>query len=280
MYRSLNTEYLGIDADIETTVRLAREGGFRGVDLSPKQTLEIHRDGRAEEIRAIFAKSNLLPGYFTLTPRNFSVSNVEWERDTERLPDLCASMSSIGFRRTLIVVLPFGKSLNFDANFHRHRERIRQMADILQSFGIRLGLEYIAPLTRRKEFRHQFIHDMAGALSLREAVDRPNVGLFLDCFHWHCARENERDVLTLDPSCVVGVHINDAVAGRSIEEQMAFERELPGATGLIDLPTFLGALKRIGYDGPVTCEPLSGKLGRLSPSEAVRKTAEAMNRFM
>ena len=262
MYRSLNTTYLGFEIDIETTVQLACEGGFRGVDLSQKQALDMQRDGRAEEIRAIFATNSVLPGYFTLTPRNFSVSDSDWERDIERLPELCASVSSVGFRRTLIVMLPFDESLNFSANFDRHQRRIRRMADILQPFGIRLGLEYIAPLTRRKEFRHQFIHDMDGALSLREAVDRPNVGLFLDCFHWYCARENESDLLALDSSSVVGVHINDAVVGRSIDEQMAFERKLPGATGKIDLATFLGALKRIGYDGPVTCEPWSEELAR------------------
>ena len=280
MYRSLNTEYLGIETDVETTVRLAQEGGFRGVDLSPKQTLEIQRDGLAEEIRAIFAKSNLLPGYFTPTPRNFSVSDSDWERDIERLPDLCASMSAVGFQRTLIVMLPFDLSLDCNANFARHKQRVRQMAEILQPFDIRVGLEYIASLTRRKEFRHHFVHDLAGALSLREAVDRPNVGIFLDCFHWYCARESESDILSLDSSCVVGAHINDAVAGRSIDEQMAFERELPGATGLIDLQTFLGALKKIGYDGPVTCEPLCEELRRLSPREAVRRTAEAMDAFL
>lgn len=118
---------------------------------------------------------------------------------------------------------------------------------------------------------------MAGTLALVEAVNRPNVGLFLNCFHWYCARENTSDILALKPTTISGAHISDAVASRTITEQKAFERELPKTTGMIDLASFLGALKGIGYDGPVTCEPMSESLGQLSLSEAVRRTARAMD---
>ena len=33
------------------------------------------------------------------------------------------------------------------------------------------------------------------------------------------------------------------------------QRELPGATGVIDLAQFIAALRRLGYDGPVRAEP-------------------------
>ena len=280
MYRSLNIEYLGFETDVERAVLMAHEGGFRGLDLSPRQVLEVARTRRAARLRELMSDKGIHPGCFSLIPRNGSGKDTAWKEDLDRLPELASSVSAMGFRRALFVVLPFDQTLEYDANFQRHRRRIRQVADILRPFEILLGLEYIAPLTRREGYRNHFVKDMADALALAEVADRPNVGLFLDCFHWYCARENASDILALNPAEIAGVHISDAVLGRTIEEQLAFERELPEATGMIDLASFLGALKQIGYNGPVTCEPMSQNLAQLSPLEAVRRTAKAMNLMM
>jgi sugar phosphate isomerase/epimerase len=238
--------------------------------------LNVAADGSATAVRELLVDLDIRPGWFALTPRNFSGDEADWERDLEGLPELCASMSEIGFRRALIVVLPFAESLDFETNFERHVNRIRHVAGILLPYDILLGLEYIGPVTRRCGYPHLFVHDMKGALELRAAVDRRNVGIFLDCFHWYCARERPADIEALDPSWIAGAHINDAFAGRTIDEQIAFERQLPGTSGLIDLVGFLRALQTIGYDGPVTCEPMSGNLAQLTLPEAVRKTAEAI----
>ena len=280
MFRSLNTGFLGFETDVETAVQAAVDGGFQGVDLVAKQTYTLARDDEAAQVRALFAENHIRPGCFALTPGNALADEAEWTRDLDGLPDLCVGMSTAGFRRALMVLLPFHGSLDYDTNFVHHRERIRQVAEVLEPSGIRLGLEYISPLTRRQGYRHHFVSDMAGALALRKAVDRPNVGIFLDCFHWYCAAETESDILALAAEDVVGVHICDAVRGRSIAEQLAFERELPGATGIIPLTPFLGALDAIGYDGPVSCEPMSESLARIPLHEAVGRTVTAMDATM
>jgi sugar phosphate isomerase/epimerase len=57
-------------------------------------------------------------------------------------------------------------------------------------------------------------------------------------------------------------------------------RELPLATGVIDVPAFLRALAAIGYDGPVRAEPFNEPLRKMPPAEAVAATAVAMKRAM
>ena len=75
---------------------------------------------------------------------------------------------------------------------------------------------------------------------------------------------------------VVYVHINDAVAGVDVDEQLDDVRRLPGATGVIDLVGFLQALDRIGYDGPVAVEPFDVSLAALPTAERVRLAAESV----
>ena len=78
--------------------------------------------------------------------------------------------------------------------------------------------------------------------------------------------------------CRPGCDLNDAPAGIPIDEQKDNTRDLPCATGVIDLKAFLGALVKIGYDGPVRAEPFKADLRRLSAEEAVDRTAKAMKR--
>ena len=55
-------------------------------------------------------------------------------------------------------------------------------------------------------------------------------------------------------------------------------RDLPGATGVIDIATFLNALQHIGYDGPVMVEPFSERVRAMEREEAVAATAAALGR--
>ena len=72
--------------------------------------------------------------------------------------------------------------------------------------------------------------------------------------------------------------LNDAPAGIPVDEQMDLTRKLPAVTGVIDLKTFLGALVKIGYDGPVQAEPFDKSLREMPEAEAVVRTAVAMKR--
>ena len=50
---------------------------------------------------------------------------------------------------------------------------------------------------------------------------------------------------------------------------------------MIDLQGFLGALREIGYDGPVVCEPFKKELAELPDDAArLRTVGEAMDRAL
>jgi sugar phosphate isomerase/epimerase len=65
------------------------------------------------------------------------------------------------------------------------------------------------------------------------------------------------------------VHVNDAPLGVPLDEQLDNVRDVPGATGVIDITAFLQALEYCGYDGPVTPEPFCARLKDLTPEENV-----------
>ena len=68
-----------------------------------------------------------------------------------------------------------------------------------------------------------------------------------------------------------------APAGIATDDQRDNVRDLPGATGVIDIAGFLQALEAIGYDGPVTPEPFKKELSELpSDADRLRTVGETM----
>ena len=80
--------------------------------------------------------------------------------------------------------------------------------------------------------------------------------------------------------CNTPIVLNDAVADRPLAEQEAFERELPRRNGVLDIDGFLATLAHIGYDGPVTCEPMSRGLSEMPADEAVARVSSAMDEVL
>jgi sugar phosphate isomerase/epimerase len=125
---------------------------------------------------------------------------------------------------------------------------------------------------------------VATVLSLN-AIRRPlfggslkldNVGCVLDSWHWYTAHETADDLRTLKNRDVVACDLNDAPAGIPVDQQIDNRRELPAATGVINLKKFLEVLVEIGYDGPIRAEPFNRVLNEMEDEMAVAATAMAM----
>ena len=164
-------------------------------------------------------------------------------------------------------------------NFEQLRRRTKRICQVLKPYGLRYGLEYVGPFTMRQGRPNPFIHNLDGLLELIAAVDEDNLGVLLDSYHWYTAGEDASDLARLSDDLVVVVHVNDAPAGVPRDEQLDNVRGMPGETGVIDIRTFLGALEKMGYTGPVMAEPFSERVRQLPPDEAVAATAESMNKI-
>ncbi|MEM9752178.1 MAG: sugar phosphate isomerase/epimerase family protein [Planctomycetota bacterium] len=271
-------DLIGVQTDPSGSVDLARRHGFAGIDLRLNRDDAPTSPAAIAELKQRIDDAGLRPGYCSVLPNKFSADPAEWAEHREHLEARCAAAQTLGFTRSCAVVLPFHPTLAFDAAMDEHLRRLEDVLPIFANHGLSLGLEYVSPLTRRAGQPHPFVYDLAGLLKLIDAAGHPeNLGLLLDCFHWHCAGEHEDAIAALPASRIVGVHINDAIAGRPTDEQLVGERELPGATGVIDLTGFMRGLKRAGYEGPISSEPSHPRWRTTEPDDAVAQTSRAVH---
>lgn len=209
-------------------------------------------------------------------PVDFRKDEQTFRNGMESLPAFADTLQRAGVTRVGTWLMPRHDELTYRANFAQHVDRLGEVASVLGDRGIRFGLEYVGPKTLWSSGRYPFIHTMAEARELIDAIGRDNVGLVLDSWHWYTAGESAEDILALTNDDVVACDLNDAPAGIPIDEQIDNERELPMSTGVIDLKAFLSALVSIGYDGPVRAEPFNAALNALPDEEAVTVVADAM----
>jgi sugar phosphate isomerase/epimerase len=198
----------------------------------------------------------------------------------KELPKLAAGVQRAGAWRVRTWISPAHDELDYKQNFQQHARRLRDAAQVLKDHGQRLGLEYVGPPSSRRNRRYPFIHSLRQMQELIAEIGTGNVGCVLDSWHWWTAGETVDDLLKLSAADVISVDLNDAPAGIPLEQQQDGKRELPCATGVIPVGAFLGALQRIGYDGPVRAEPFNKAVNDLDNEAACAAVIAALRKAM
>ena len=275
-YAILSLGRLGFGGSFEDSVALAAKYGFEGVDPDPGFFAKLSDDALAKLLDDLKAK-NLRLGAAGL-PVEFRKDDQTFSDDLKKLPAAAAELRRAGIRRVSTWILPFSDRLTYLQNFRTHAYRLRECARVLEDHNQQLGLEYVAPRTLWRSGRQPFLHTLSELKELELAIGTDNLGVQLDSWHWFNAEETANDLLTLRASDVVTVDLNDAPLGLTLDQYRDDQRELPAATGVIPIKTFLGALAQIGYDGPCQAEPFNAALRALPVEEASAETAAALKK--
>ena len=116
------------------------------------------------------------------------------------------------------------------------------------------------------------------AYDIVETVNRENVGLVLDCFHFHAMGSDLNDLKKADGSKIFILHIDDTEdfpIGFLTDE----DRVWPGL-GAIDLDSILSTLKEIGYSDVVSVELFRPEYYKLDAEEAIKTAKETTLKVM
>lgn len=267
---------IGVDADQNLAIELAAKYGFESV-APEAEFLSALSDSQAAELQARLKELKLIWGAASMNV-DFRKDEATFEAGLRQLPKHAAALQRSGVTRTGTWLSPLSQELTYVANFRQHARRLRECVKVLNDHGLRFGMEYVGPKTLWASARHSFIHSLAETRELITEIGQPNVGVILDSWHWYTAHETRETLRSLTNADIIACDLNDAPAGIAVDEQIDQRRELPSATGVIDLKTFLSVLVELQYDGPVRAEPFNEPLNKLANDPAVEATAVAMKK--
>lgn len=272
----LNPGAIGVGANQVEAIEYAAKYGFESVVANSGFLLSLDNTARVD-LAKMMTEHGVVWGAAGL-PVDFRKDEATFKAGLKKLPAAAKAMQRAGVTRVSTWLMPCHGELTYMANFRQHAHRLRECVKILGDHGQRFGMEYVGPKTLWASKRHCFIHSMSETKDLIAEIGEGNVGFVLDSWHWYTAHETADDLRTLTNDDIVACDLNDAPAGLAIDEQIDNQRELPSASGVIDLKTFLGVLVEIGYDGPVRAEPFNAKLRALENDDACLATSMAMKK--
>jgi sugar phosphate isomerase/epimerase len=276
MQYHLSCGALGVKANQKEAIGYAAQYGFDVVDADGKylgglSDSELHN--LLDEMQ-----SKQVGWAIAGLPVEFRKDDDTFSSGIKTFPEYVKGLKRAGVQRVTTWVMPMHSERTYRKNFEVHANRLREVAAVLNDSGLRFGLEYVGPKTLWAAQRYSFVHTMTEMKELIAEIDKPNVGFVLDSWHWYTSGETGADLLTLRADQVVSVDLNDAPAGIPVDQQVDSRRELPAATGVIDVKTFLGSLKKIGYQGPVRAEPFNEVLRRMPAAEALTATIASIEK--
>ncbi|MEZ4777417.1 MAG: sugar phosphate isomerase/epimerase family protein [Bacteroidia bacterium] len=272
----INPGNIGVKANQKELLQMAIQHGYQSMSPMPDQLMAFSETEMKDFLGQMKAKG--ISWDSTNITVDFRKDEKTFKEGLSQLPEYAKILEKAGATRMNTWISNAHSDLTYSANFKQHADRLRACAKVLGYHGIRLGLEYVGPKSSMLRRKYPFMRTMAEARELIAAIGEPNVGLVLDSFHWYCAEDTAEDILALDKSDIITCDINDARADLSREAQIDGTRELPCATGVIDLKAFLGALVQIGYDGPVRSEPFNQPLRDMDDQEALKVNYQAMSK--
>jgi len=290
MYTSFNARALGLDLSAEETLTLASDAGFQGVDFLVRDLVERGEDPAT--VRARMDDLGLRGGAWPL-PVDWRGDSRQFSQDLARLPKLAEAARLMNLSRTGTWVMPEtpdrpdgddprGIAAHRAALVAFHVERLGAIARILAEHGCRLGLEVIGVEGSRTGRGVPFVHCLGDLDRVLGGLwgEAPNFGILVDGFHLYAAGETVEAGLQWGGERGVWVHVADLPGSTHPDRAQIVdaERGLPGENGAVDSRGLLARLDELGYDGPVTAEPLAGcrSLKNLEPQGKARAVALAL----
>jgi len=143
--------------------------------------------------------------------------------------------------------------------------RLSYIADKVGPHGIRVSLEFCG-------CPNCSINQFGTAYDVVKTVNKDNVGITLDTFHFHAMDSHWEDLEKADGKKIFAFHLNDS-ENLPIGSMLDDKRLWPGE-GCLDHDRTLGMLNKIGFDGVCTVEEFRPEYYELSHDDNVRIAKE------
>lgn len=274
MLKGLTRAGIGAVGSIEDFVRAAAAHEFEAIIAGGQELEDWIAEKGVEPVNTFLHEQGIIVASFGLSVQ-WRTTEEEFIAGLARLAKDAEAAAAVGCTTCTTYVLPSTdhKAAHFMAIATR---RLRICAQILAPYGIRFGLEFVGPHHLRTRWSNPFVWGLQETIDWIDTINERNVGLLFDSYHWYTNELGIDDILRLDPSQIVLVHINDA-PDVPVSEAIDNERIYPGE-GVIDLAGFLRALKQIGYKGTVAQEILVPKPSEESSAALLLRSQEGFRK--
>jgi 2-keto-myo-inositol isomerase len=249
-------------ANLVTDIQAAHAAGFDLIELWKSKLIEYLEDNSIHDLIRLLDESSLEP---------WSINSIEHitfrtPEDYAAIKEECEKLCQIAgdLNCPYIVVVP-GKLPENATKQEIIDESVRvlnELGDIAHHYGISLAFEFLGQTDCS-------VQTLDLAKEIIETIDRPNIGVVIDTFHFYAGNSSFEAIDTLDPEKLFIFHINDAENLPKAELTDA-HRLYPG-TGILPIREMKEHFDKIGYNRMVSIEIFRPEYWAEDPFEVARK---------
>jgi 2-keto-myo-inositol isomerase len=259
-------------ADLVTDVRAAAAAGFDYLEIWAAKLRRYLRDQSTADLKKLLDDNGIEP---------LSINSIEHitfraERDYDRIRAECEQLTEIAaaIDCPYVVVVPgrLPPELTSSSDVIEESVRVlRELASIAERHGIALAFEFLG----QKDCSVQKL-DLADEIV--QKVNRRNIGLVIDAFHFYAGGSTIEMIDRLDPKRLFIFHIDDAE--KMPREQLTDAHRLLPGLGILPLKEIIAAFRRIGYDANASVELFRPEYWERDPFELAREAKLAVERVL
>jgi sugar phosphate isomerase/epimerase len=254
MFKNLSPSAIGVFARQSELLEIALTHRFKGLEIDINEVLRRAQASSVAQACRYLCSAQVRIGGFEL-PVRWAGDEKNFQADLSQLGLILEICNTLGADRCFTTIRPTCDQQPFHENFKFHVERLGKLADALARGNVKLALNFLASPAERADGGFEFIHQVDPLLTLVSSVQRDNVGLLLDAWHWWVGGGDLDKVRALRGDQVLSVRLADIPAGADLPAITDEQRLMPGDGGTIDSAALLAALDDLGYDGPVALAP-------------------------
>jgi 2-keto-myo-inositol isomerase len=259
-------------ADLVTDIRAAAAAGFEYLEIWAAKLRRNVRDHSLDDLKQLFNDHGIRP---------LSINSIEHitfrsERDYDRIKAECEQLTEIAAALDCpyVVVVP-GKlpprEVSRDEIIRESVRVLHELADIAARHNVALAFEFLG----QTDCSVQTV-DLADEIVRR--VDRANVGLVIDAFHFYAGGSTIEMIEALDPQRLFIFHIDDA-EDLPREKLTDAHRLLPGL-GILPLKEMISAFRKIGYGANASVEIFRPEYWERDPFALARDAKAAVEEVL
>jgi sugar phosphate isomerase/epimerase len=276
MYRNLSTAALGVSGRQSELIELALTYGFRSLDLDFSEIVKRARARSVESATRLVQSANIRVATFDV-PVQWRGDDTSFQSALVELKEHAEIAQSLGATGCIATILPAGDNMPYHESFEFHRSRFAEMGNVLQPFGIRLGLAFLAAPEHRAGQDYPFIHQAEAMLTLIKTIGNANIGLALDTWNWHVGAGALDQLAELKAEQIVDVRLANIALETDISKITDEQRELPNQEGQVDCAAILRQVAQLGYDGPVSVMPHPSRFTGMTRDAIVQQACAAFD---
>ena len=257
--------------DLPGDIQAASRTGYALIEIWAKKMEAFLLKKSVRDLHGLFKKGKIKP--LAINSVEFVTFNSRWEKvNSMNLIQRYAEIADkLNCPYIVLVPSPRPPDVTDQQIYEESVKVLREISNKFRNYKVKFAFEFLG-------FSWCSVSTLEQDFEIVKAVNRKNIGMVLDTFHFHAGGSTLDSIRKMDREKIYIFHINDAEDLPQTNLQDA-HRLYPGE-GVIPLKEIISRLKEIHYDGPVSIEMFRPEYWTHPAEEVAKKGMEAIRKFL